>query len=48
MYIYIYVFYVTSIYENLQNIVVNTQVKSTSLVELKLNLLDSPNERCIE
>lgn len=36
------------IYENLQNIVVNTQEKSTKLVELKLNLLDSPNERCIE
>lgn len=47
MYIYIRI-QLTSIYENLQNIVVNTQVKSTSLVELKLNLLDSPNERCIE
>lgn len=47
MYIYIRI-KLTSIYENLQNIVVNTQVKSTSLVELKLNLLDSPNERCIE
>lgn len=47
MYIYISI-QLTGIYENLENIVVSTQVKSTNLVELKLNLLDSPNERCIE